>query len=49
MIRGERFQTGQEYVIYGASTMSVENAEGGSVARPREVATHSTAARAALG
>ena len=31
MIRGERFQTGQEYVIYGASTMSVENAEGGSV------------------
>lgn len=50
MIRGERFQTGQEYVIYGASTMSVEQAEGGSVARPREGATHSTtAARAALG
>ena len=49
MIRGERFQTGQEYVIYGASTMSVENAEEGSVARPRGVATPSTAARAALG
>ncbi|MCY4582229.1 MAG: substrate-binding domain-containing protein [Chloroflexi bacterium] len=34
MIRGERFQTGQEYVIYGASTMSVENEHGGSVASP---------------
>ena len=35
MIRGERFQTGQESVIYGASAMSVENLEGGSIAPPR--------------
>ena len=48
MIRGERFQTGQEYVIYGASTMSVENAEGGSVAPPRRGAAYSGAGRAAL-
>ncbi len=36
MIKGERFQTGQEYVIYGASAMSVENLEGGSVGPPCE-------------
>ena len=49
MIRGERFQTGQEYVIYGASTMSVENAQGGSIASPREhAAPHPRAPRAAL-
>ncbi len=36
MVRGERFQTGQEYVIYGASTMSVENEHGGSVGPPSE-------------
>lgn len=35
MIRGEWFQTGQESVIYGASAMSVENLEGGSIAPPR--------------
>ena len=34
MIKGERFQTGQEYVVYGASTMSVENLENGSVGPP---------------
>ena len=48
MIRGERFQTGQEYVIYGASTMSVENAEGGSVAPPREAAYGRLSRAAAL-
>ena len=48
MIRGERFQTGQEYVIYGASTMSVENAEGGSVASPHRGAAYSGVGRAAL-
>ncbi len=36
MIKGERFQTGQEYVVYGASTMFVENLESGSVGPPRE-------------
>lgn len=36
MIRGERFQTGQESVIYGASAMFVENLEGGSIAPPRQ-------------
>ena len=34
MIKGERFQTGQEYVVYGASAMAVENLEGGSVGPP---------------
>ncbi len=48
MIRGERFQTGQEYVIYGASTMSVENERGGSVAPAFERAAHPDAPRAAL-
>ena len=44
MIAGERFQTGQEYVIYGASTMSIENADEGSVARPRASAAPARAA-----
>lgn len=49
MIQGERFQTGQEYVIYGASTMSVENATGGSVASPHDYASaHPHAVRATL-
>ena len=49
MIQGERFQTGQEYVIYGASTMSVENATGGSVASPHDhVSAHPHAVRATL-
>ena len=48
MIRGERFQTGQEYVIYGASTMSVENAEGGSIGTPRKDAANARLPRAAL-
>ena len=48
MIRGERFQTGQEYVIYGASTMSVENAEDGSVALPRKEAAYARLPRTAL-
>ncbi len=48
MIRGERFQTGQEYVIYGASTMSVENPEGGSVGPPRRRAAFPGSSRAAL-
>ncbi len=34
MIKGERFQTGQEYVIYGASAMSIENLNSGSVGPP---------------
>lgn len=41
MIQGERFQTGQEYVIYGASTMSVENEHDGSVAPPASNAAYS--------
>ena len=36
MIKGERFQTGQEYVVYGASAMSIENLDGGSVGLPKE-------------
>ncbi len=36
MIQGERFQTGQEYIIYGASTMVVENLIGGSIAEPHK-------------
>lgn len=48
MIRGERFQTGQEYVIYGASTMSVENAEGGSVGPRYQGAAYPRMARATL-
>lgn len=36
MIKGEHFQIGQEYVVYGASTMSIENREGGSVGPPKE-------------
>ena len=48
MVQGERFQTGQEYVIYGASTMSVENATGGSVASPHDVSAHPHAVRATL-
>ena len=35
MIKGERFQTGQEYVVYGASTMSIEHRENGSVGPPK--------------
>ena len=35
MIERERFQTGQEYIVYGASTMSIENLDGGSVGQPR--------------
>lgn len=48
MIRGERFQTGQEYVIYGASTMSIENAQGGSIASPPKDAVYRRASRTAL-
>lgn len=48
MIRGERFQTGQEYVIYGGSTMSVENVEGGSIAPPRTGAPYPIRTRGAL-
>ncbi|MBL76471.1 MAG: hypothetical protein CL763_06085 [Chloroflexi bacterium] len=35
MIGGEQFQTGQEYVVYGSSTMVVENLDRGSVTEPR--------------
>lgn len=35
MIQNEQFQTGQEYVVYGASTMAIENLEKGSVGEPR--------------
>ncbi|MDE2837876.1 MAG: substrate-binding domain-containing protein [Chloroflexota bacterium] len=48
MVRGERFQTGQEYVIYGASTMSIENERGGSVGHPMQQAGYADAPRAAL-
>ncbi len=48
MIRGERFQTGQEYVMYGASTMSIENEHGGSVGPPLERMTHPSPASAAF-
>ena len=48
MIRGERFQTGQEYVIYGASTMSIENEQGGSVALPPAYAARPHVLRSAL-
>lgn len=34
MIQGDRFETGQEYVVYGASAMRVENLQGGSVGPP---------------
>ena len=48
MIQGERFQTGQEYVIYGASTMSVENEHEGSVGPPARRTVDLRAPRAAL-